>query len=55
MVHEAIIQEPTTDYEDDEVIAELQRGYMLHDKVVRPTLVKVAKRVESVASTSEER
>ena len=54
MVHEAIIQEPTTDYEDDEVIAELQRGYMLHDKVVRPTLVKVAKRVESVASTTEE-
>jgi molecular chaperone GrpE len=54
MVHEAIIQEPTSDYEDDEVIAELQRGYMLHDKVVRPTLVKVAKRVESAASTTEE-
>ena len=54
MVHEAIIQEPTTDYEDDEVIAELQRGYMLHDRVVRPTLVKVAKRVESAASTTEE-
>ncbi len=54
MVHEAIIQEATMDYEDDEVIAELQRGYMLHDKVVRPTLVKVAKRVESAASTTEE-
>jgi molecular chaperone GrpE len=54
MVHEAIIQEPTMDYEDDEVIAELQRGYMLHDKVVRPTLVKVARRMEPAASTTEE-
>jgi len=54
MVHEAIIQEATADYEDDEVIAELQRGYMLHDRVVRPTLVKVAKRVEPAASTTEE-
>lgn len=54
MVHEAIIQEATTDYEDDEVIAELQRGYMLHDRVVRPTLVKVAKHVAPAASTTEE-
>jgi molecular chaperone GrpE len=44
-LHEAIIQEESADHADDEVIAELQRGYMLHDKVVRPTLVKVAKNV----------
>jgi molecular chaperone GrpE len=43
-LHEAIIHEESADHEDDEVIAELQRGYMLHDKVIRPTLVKVAKR-----------
>lgn len=43
MLHEAIIHEESTDHADDEVIAELQRGYMLHDRVVRPTLVKVAK------------
>jgi molecular chaperone GrpE len=42
-LHEAIIHEESADHADDEVIAELQRGYMLHDKVVRPTLVKVAK------------
>jgi molecular chaperone GrpE len=42
-IHEAIIHEESADHADDEVIAELQRGYMLHDKVVRPTLVKVAK------------
>lgn len=47
MLHEAIIHEETPDHADDEVIAELRRGYMLHDKVVRPTLVKVAKHVAS--------
>jgi molecular chaperone GrpE len=45
MLHEAIIHEESSDHADDEVIAELQRGYMLHDKVVRPTLVTVAKNV----------
>jgi molecular chaperone GrpE len=54
MQHEAIIHEESTEHEDDEVIAELRRGYMLHDKVVRPTLVKVAKRVEPAVSTTEE-
>lgn len=42
-LHEAIIQEESADHEDDEVIAELQRGYMMHDRVIRPSLVKVAK------------
>jgi len=41
--HEAIISEESPDHADDEVIAELRRGYMLHDRVVRPTLVKVAR------------
>lgn len=49
MLHEAIISEPSSEHRDDEVIAELQRGYMLHDKVVRPTLVKVAKNTGSAA------
>jgi molecular chaperone GrpE len=53
--HEAIIHEESTEHADDEVIAELRRGYMLHDKVVRPTLVKVAKRVEPTGQSSEER
>jgi molecular chaperone GrpE len=46
MLHEAIIHEESPEHDDDEVIAELRRGYMLHDKVVRPTLVKVAKHVD---------
>jgi molecular chaperone GrpE len=54
-VHEAILQELTSEYDDDTVIAELQRGYMLHDALVRPTLVKVAKHVQSAARTARER
>lgn len=41
-VHEAVVHEPTTDHPDNEVIGELQRGYMLHDRVIRPSLVRVA-------------
>ncbi len=51
MLHEAIIHEESPDHADDEVIAELRRGYTLHDRVVRPTLVKVAKHVEPAEET----
>ncbi len=40
--HEAILREETTAYPDGQVIAELQRGYELHGRVLRPALVKVA-------------
>lgn len=41
-VHEAVVHEETADAPDNQVIAELQRGYRLHDRVLRPALVKVA-------------
>jgi molecular chaperone GrpE len=41
--HEAILREESTQHEDGQVMAELQKGYMLHDRVLRPTMVKVAK------------
>jgi molecular chaperone GrpE len=41
-IHEAVVHEDTADHPDNEVIAELQRGYRLHDRVLRPALVKVA-------------
>ncbi|MEA2684732.1 MAG: molecular chaperone GrpE [Chloroflexota bacterium] len=40
--HQAVMAEPSDDHEDGEVIAELQRGYRLRDRVLRPSLVKVA-------------
>jgi molecular chaperone GrpE len=40
--HEAIAQEETDEHEEGTVVEELQPGYRLHQKVLRPTLVKVA-------------
>ena len=41
-LHQAVLYEDTDEREDGEILAELQTGYMLHDKVLRPSLVKVA-------------
>ena len=41
-VHEAVVTEPTDDYEPDTVMQELVTGYRLGDKLIRPALVKVA-------------
>lgn len=40
--HEAVMQTPTGDHPENHVIMELQKGYKLGDKVLRPTLVNVA-------------
>ena len=40
--HEAIMREETTAHPDGQIIAELQRGYEMHGRVLRPALVKVA-------------
>jgi molecular chaperone GrpE len=41
-LHEAVVHEETADHPDNQVIGELQRGYRLHDRVLRPALVRVA-------------
>lgn len=41
-VHEALQHMPTADAPPDTVVAELQRGYMLRDRVLRPARVVVA-------------
>ncbi len=41
-VAEAVVHEETADHPDNQVIGELQRGYRLHDRVLRPALVRVA-------------
>ncbi|KKI98612.1 nucleotide exchange factor GrpE [Prochlorothrix hollandica] len=42
MLHDAMLREPTAEYEEGIVMAELQRGYMLGDRVLRHAMVKVA-------------
>lgn len=41
-MHHAVLYEEV-DGKDGKVVAELQKGYMLHDRVLRPTMVKVGK------------
>ena len=42
-VHEAIEMVETSDAPDHEVLEELQRGYKIKDRLLRPAMVKVAK------------
>ncbi len=42
-VHEAVLYEEGAQGQADKVVAELQKGYRLHDRVLRPTMVKVAR------------
>jgi molecular chaperone GrpE len=48
--HQALLQEDTEQYPDGHVMAILQRGYKLGDRILRPALVKVARH----AATGEE-
>ena len=41
-LHEAVMQTPTNEKPEHTIIAELQKGYKLGDKVLRPALVNVA-------------
>jgi molecular chaperone GrpE len=42
--HEAIGTEESVQHPEDMVVTELRRGYRLHDRVVRPALVRVSRR-----------
>lgn len=45
--HEAIQQVETSEHDTGTVLEEFQKGYFLHDRLLRPALVSVAKYVES--------
>jgi molecular chaperone GrpE len=42
-VHMAVMHEQSPEHREGEVIGELQKGYMLGDRLLRPAMVKVAK------------
>lgn len=46
-LHEAIGGEETNEYDVDTVTTELQRGWLLHDRVLRPAIVRIATPVTS--------
>src|SRR5215510_10468975 len=42
-LHQAVVHEESNEHRDGEVIAELRKGYMIGDRLLRPAMVKVAK------------
>jgi molecular chaperone GrpE len=40
-MHQAVMQVEDSEYESNTVVEELQKGYMLKDRVIRPAMVKV--------------
>lgn len=40
--HQAVMQEETDQQPENTVISELQKGYLLHDRLLRPSMVSVA-------------
>ena len=41
--HQAVVYEPSEGRRDGEIVEEFRRGYMLGDRLLRPSMVKVAK------------
>jgi molecular chaperone GrpE len=49
--HEAVMQEESDHHPDNTVLNELQKGYMIHDRLLRPSMVVVAKSKEKNSGT----
>jgi len=43
LLHEAVTYEESAEHEEGQIIGEVQKGYQLGDRVLRPALVRVAK------------
>ena len=45
--HQAIIEIETNDYEEGMVVKEIQTGYLMHERLLRPTMVGVSKKIKT--------
>lgn len=52
-LHEALQQVPTDEHPPMTVIQELERGYIMHDRVIRPTKVLVACALPEITNDAE--
>ena len=43
-VHNAVMQVDSTDHEDGAIVSELQKGYLLKDRLLRPAMVSICKK-----------
>lgn len=54
-LHDAVVCEEDADIAEPQIIEELQRGYLLHDRLLRPARVRVAMPPASLQSTGMHR
>jgi molecular chaperone GrpE len=52
-LHQAVMQEETDDHPENTILNELQKGYMMHDRLLRPAMVVVSKTTESENQENE--
>jgi molecular chaperone GrpE len=53
-LHQSVFQEETSAHPDGHVMAVLQKGYTLRDKVLRPAMVKVARNTQPEVAAAED-
>jgi molecular chaperone GrpE len=51
--HEAVMEQATAEHDPGHVVSELEKGYLLNDRLVRPAKVVVAKAHEDAQENSE--
>ncbi|TEU15579.1 MAG: nucleotide exchange factor GrpE [Anaerolineales bacterium] len=44
-LHQAVTHEESEEHEEGQIVGEVQKGYKMGDKILRPSLVRVAKRI----------
>jgi molecular chaperone GrpE len=49
--HQAVTRQETDEFPENTVTAVLQNGYLLHDRLIRPAMVVVSKRIENGKTT----
>ena len=45
--HQAVLQQETSEHPENTVLKEMQKGYILHDRLIRPAMVVVSKAVKN--------
>ena len=46
-VHQAVMQEESDNHPEKTILTELEKGYMIHDRLLRPAMVVVSKKTDS--------
>ena len=52
-LHQAMMQEPSADHPPNTVVREMQKGYLIHGRLLRPSLVVVSKAVDIPSDIKE--